>query len=230
MAKVNFGEMVNDARGKIAGIVFSKNKSGAYTRTKVTPANPRTVAQQAVRANFANLSQQWSGTLTAAQRSAWTSYAVTFPRRDIFGNSLTLNGLNMFVALNAVLLQIGQPVVLTPPISPAVIPAVWVNAFATLSTTVVSITESVLSGQPNAYNYIFATKCLPPGRSPTPSDFRWVYSALDLTVPGPIVFSSFYIGKFGSPIAGAAVYALIATVDGDSGNVSVSQPVSGIVA
>jgi hypothetical protein len=55
MAKINFGQTVNDARGKLGGTVFSKNKSGAYTRRKVTPANPRTVAQSRVRNFFGTL-------------------------------------------------------------------------------------------------------------------------------------------------------------------------------
>lgn len=46
MAKIKFGMMMTDARGKLGGQVFSKNRSGSYVRTKVTPVNPQTTTQQ----------------------------------------------------------------------------------------------------------------------------------------------------------------------------------------
>jgi hypothetical protein len=52
MAKIKFGMMMTDARGKLGGHVFSKNRSGAYVRTKVTPVNGQTTAQTGVRAIF----------------------------------------------------------------------------------------------------------------------------------------------------------------------------------
>lgn len=229
MAKVNFGTVVNDARGKIAGIVLSKNKSGAYVRTKVTPANPRTAAQQAVRANFASLSQAWSGTLTQAQRDAWTAYATTFPRTNIFGNSLVLNGLNMYCALGAIMMQLGMPPSLVPPASPAVSPAAWLSTFATATVSALTITETAVSTDATAYNYVFATRSLPAGRSASPSDYRLTYLNADLVAPGPITIGPNYLGIFGAPTVGNKIYALIATVDGTYGTISTAQPVSGIV-
>ena len=58
--KLKFGAIVTDGRGKIGGHVASKNRSGAYLRTKVTPSNPNTVAQVQVRSILASLSQSWS--------------------------------------------------------------------------------------------------------------------------------------------------------------------------
>jgi hypothetical protein len=234
MAKVNYGTIVADARGKINGVVMSKNKSGAYVRTKVTPTNPRTPAQQAVRATFGNLSQQWSAGLTASQRAQWTAYAQTYPRRDIFGNSLTLNGLNMFIALNAVLAQIGGVMTVTPPSGNLVNALTWASTFGTLSATVVDLNNTVLSaGAPTVpYSYIFATPPLPAGRSATPSDYRFVYSAVAPVSmpPNAVDIATAYIAKFGSPIPGQAIYALASTADFDTGLLSVAQPVSGIVS
>lgn len=229
MAKINFGTVVSDARGKIGGVVMSKNKSGAYVRTKVTPVNPRSPAQQAARANFADLAQAWSGTLTASERAAWTSFAQTFPRTNIFGNSLILNGLNMYVSLNAVLLQIGVASVASPPVSPAVSPASWDTTWGSINTSALTVTETAISTDPTPYNYLFATKCLPPGRAATPSDFRLIFTGPELSGPGPINVFSGYNAKFGAPIVGTNIYGLIATVAGESGCLSVSQPISGTV-
>jgi hypothetical protein len=46
--KMKFGAIVTEGRGKIGGHVASKNKSGAYLRTKVTPVNRQSVAQSNV--------------------------------------------------------------------------------------------------------------------------------------------------------------------------------------
>jgi len=230
MAKINFGNVVADARGKLGGIVLSKNKSGAYVRTKVTPSNPRTAPQQTVRANFGGLAQLWSEALTDSQRSGWVAFAQTYPRRNIFGNALVLNGLNTLVAYNMVLLQMAQAVITDAPASPAVSPATWDNTWGTLTTASLIITEPGPSGTPGAYNYVFATRSLPPGRAPKPSDYRWVFSNTDLTSPGPVDISGEYIARFGAPTAGLKVYALIATADSNTGALSVSQPISGTVS
>ena len=72
MAKIKFGMMMTDARGKLGGQVFSKNRSGAYVRTKVTPVNPRTAAQPLSRSILGTLSASWSG-LTEVQRRSWNA-------------------------------------------------------------------------------------------------------------------------------------------------------------
>lgn len=229
MAKINFGEVVNDARGKIAGIVFSKNKSGAYTRTKVTPVNPNSPAQQAVRSFFAQLAQNWSAVLTAAQRAAWTAYAVTYPRTDIFGNSLTLNGMNMYIALNSRLLLTGNALINTPPLTNAVNPAVWGPNFPACSLIALTVQEIAPSSDASAWNFLFCTKSLPPGRSPSPSDYRFVYAAVDPGAAGALDVFSHYAAVFGTPVLGGYIYGLISTLDVSTGLMSVGQPIYAIV-
>jgi hypothetical protein len=231
MAKINFGNIVADARGKVGGVVMSKNKSGAYTRTKVTPVNPRTVAQQAARASFGSLSQAWSGVLTSSQRAQWVSYAQTYPRRDIFGNSLTLNGLNMFLSLGAVANLIGVGYYTSPPAYGGINPETYDPTFTSLTTGLVKITLTGLSGSTAPYVYVFATKSLPAGRSVTPSDYRYIYSEAEPAGPPPVLIdlSAVYLAKFGAPIVGSVIYAQAATADGNSGLVTVGSPISGIV-
>lgn len=52
MAKVSYGPIVSDASGKSAGTVFSKWRTRSYVRRLVTPGNPNTAAQQAIRNAF----------------------------------------------------------------------------------------------------------------------------------------------------------------------------------
>lgn len=90
--------MMTDGRGKLGGQVASKNRSGAYVRTKVTPVNPQSLAQSGVRANFSAVSALWRG-LTDANRASWNEAVDNWQRTDIFGDLKTPSGFNLFMRL-----------------------------------------------------------------------------------------------------------------------------------
>lgn len=104
--KIKFGAIVTDGRGKIGGHVASKNRSGAYLRTKVTPSNPDTPAQSQARSLLGSLSQAWRD-LTDAQRLAWNSAVTDWSKTDIFGDIKNPTGLNLYIKVNANLSSIG---------------------------------------------------------------------------------------------------------------------------
>lgn len=58
--KIKYGAGIVDGSGKLNGWVASKNRGGSYMRTKVTPLNPSTSAQQNARGILGSLSTQWS--------------------------------------------------------------------------------------------------------------------------------------------------------------------------
>lgn len=113
--KAQFGAIVTDGRGKIGGQVMSKNKSGSYLRTKVTPVNRQTSAQQASRSRLASISQAWRG-LTVAQRTAWNNAVGDYARTDIFGNLRNPSGFTLFQRLNNNLSAIGVALLSSPPV------------------------------------------------------------------------------------------------------------------
>lgn len=106
MAKVKFGMMMTDARGKLGGQVFSKNRGGSYVRTKVTPSNPRTDAQMQSRLILGQVSQAWSG-LTATQIAGWNEAVNDWKSTDVFGDLKTPSGKALFTQLNKNILQSG---------------------------------------------------------------------------------------------------------------------------
>jgi len=55
VAKIQFGNIVADARNSVGGVVYSRNTWGAYIRQKVSPVQPRTPRQNEMRANLAEL-------------------------------------------------------------------------------------------------------------------------------------------------------------------------------
>lgn len=104
MALVKTGGGVTDIRGSIGGTTFSRNKYGAYARTRTVPVNPKTVAQTKVRSVVASMIDIWKNTLTAAQRAAWAVYAANVPVLNRLGDSVNLSGWNMFCRTNSALL------------------------------------------------------------------------------------------------------------------------------
>lgn len=100
MAKVKYGALMVDARGKVGGTVFSRSAQGATMRNKVTPVNPRSAAQQAARTMLSVYSAQWR-MLLQAQRNAWEQARKNFPRKDQFGDVKILSAQQLFVSLNS---------------------------------------------------------------------------------------------------------------------------------
>lgn len=97
--------------GSIAGMTFSHNRGGLYTRSRTIPVNPSSEAQVAVRAAFSGLVSDWINTLTDAQREAWTLYALNTPLVDRLGDPLTLTGQQMYIRCNTPRVNAGFDVV-----------------------------------------------------------------------------------------------------------------------
>lgn len=116
------GIAVTDGRGKLGGTVFTKNRSGAAARNKVTPVNRRTSGQSYVRALLTAFSQNWRN-LTASQRAEWnTAVQNGYTTTNIFGDVVRKSGINLYCALNIVL-QIIEETAITNVPSPDAVPA-----------------------------------------------------------------------------------------------------------
>lgn len=214
MALVRMGALANEARNSIGGGTWSRNKGGAYVRARVTPLNPRTAAQGAVRADFGANAKAWSGTLTADQRTAWTLFAQANPLVNVFGASIIVSGIAMYQKLNQVLKVIGVAPIADPP-SDLSVPALAAALSFSVSVagpnlTVETDAQVVVAG---AKYYVFGTKNLPAGRQPTTSDYRFigtfaaVAAAMEFDVEGP------WQAVFGAPTLGANIGVLVATVN-----------------
>lgn len=129
------------ASGSIGGATASRNRGGQYFRRRAIPVNPSTVQQQAVRGYFASLNAAWNSTLTAAQRSAWDTYALNTSVVDSLGNPVNAGGKGMYIRGNVPRLQAGLTVVSNGPTTfglPALTGPVLTGIVA--STKVVSFT------------------------------------------------------------------------------------------
>lgn len=108
MALVKYGGGITQMSGSIAGNVFARNRFGNYARARTTPTNPNTSAQQDVRSVIASLSEKWSQTLTAANRTAWNLYADNVAMLNRLGESIHLTGYNHYIRSNATRHRLAQ--------------------------------------------------------------------------------------------------------------------------
>lgn len=100
MARIKFSSIgITNIVGKAGGSVYSTNKGGAYFKNFVKPSNPKTAAQQNVRAVFGAIAAAWR-TLTDAQRKGWQEASTNFPYIDVFGDNKNLSGAGLHQKLN----------------------------------------------------------------------------------------------------------------------------------
>ena len=102
-----------DARGKLNGNVFTKNRFASVVRNKVSPVQPQSISQLNQRQNFGALSAGWRS-LTQEQRSSWDAFATSVPRTNTFGQTYSPTGQNYYIGLNTNLLNAGQPTIQSP--------------------------------------------------------------------------------------------------------------------
>lgn len=115
MALIKLGGGVVGISGSIAGNTFARNRFGAYMRARTKPVNPQSARQVAARARIGLLAEEWSATLTAAERLAWAAYAASISWLNKLGETVKLTGFNHFVRSNACVLAAGSAIVATGP-------------------------------------------------------------------------------------------------------------------
>lgn len=183
---------MTDGRGKINGSVASKNRSGAYVRTKVTPVNPRSVAQQNIRGIFASISERWRN-LSQQERNSWNEATENWKKTDIFGDLKKPSGFNLFMRLATPLQHTFDDVIIAS-YAPTPVPMPGIKSFsATITITSGNITGATITGEAVAGGVdleeyaiqVYATPPTPVGISFVDNRLRYI---------GFIEFSEFATG------------------------------------
>lgn len=216
-----------DGRGKINGSVASKNRAGAYVRTKVTPSNPQSIAQSAVRNSFSVISSLWRN-LTEVQRSSWNSAVSNWTKTDIFGDIKTPSGFNLFMRLCTPLQNTFGDVIITSYAPQPVAMPLFSTLTSVAPTTAGVATQLVINGavnNPDAVDLedyaiqLYATPSLSQGKSFVKNEFRYIgfieFSGLNEN------FLSMYTDKFGSLLNGENVVVRAVVVARATGQLSV---------
>lgn len=225
--KMKFGAIVVDGRGKIGGHVASKNRAGAYLRTKVTPVNPNTAYQAAVRNRLAQLSTAWAG-LTAGQRLLWNNAVAAFKKTDVFGDIKNPTGFNLHQKLNNNLLRIGEAAITEPPL-PVEIPEIITGVLAATNAGVMTLTFTDDPSVAASEVEIEATPALSPGISFVKSEFR-VIGNMPALVAHVADIAALYTAKFGAIGAvGQKIFVRLKQVSNVTGQAGVPVIYSDII-
>lgn len=211
MAKVKYGAMLVDMRGKLGGHVASKNRAGAYFRTKVTPVNPQTSAQVSARAILTTFSQGWRA-LTPDERAAWNAAVVNFAKTDIFGDIKNPTGINLFVRLNSVLTHAGAASLTVPPALTSSPEFVTFTATAAETGQTFSVAFAPTPVPANVAYKVETTAQVSQGKTFLKNLYRTVqyFPAADAT---PTSIATAYIARFGALVADQKIGIRITAID-----------------
>lgn len=230
MAKILFGAGVADARNKIGGHVFSKNRNGAYLRMKVSPSQPRTAKQLNVRAAFGNFSAAWGADLTDAQRLGWIALAsgVTIP--DRFGNPQIPTGLQMYQRVNRNLHTIGAPRMDDAPGGTGVESLVSVALTATFTGGILSVAFTPTPLGATSHLVVTATPNISPGKSFFTPFLKLVFADPAPATASPKTIVAPWGAIFGALVPGQRIGMSAFIIDEDTGAASAAASTTTIVA
>lgn len=221
---MKFGAIVVAGSGKIGGHVASKNRAGAYLRTKTTPSNPRTTAQALVRGILSSVSTAWAG-LTDAQRAGWNGAVAQWAKTDIFGDIKNPSGFNLFMKINANLLSIEEAILMDVPAKQEL--GDLLLSAATVAVGAATVTFTFLgTAAAGTTVQVSATPPMSAGISNAKKRFRNISFYSGAPVAADIYTA--YVAKFGAPAAGDNIQFAVELI-GDNGQKGVKSSVKATV-
>lgn len=228
MALVKFSALISEMRNKLNGSVFARNRGGNYLRNKVTPNNPKTVAQVAARNLLATFSQKWR-TLTEAQRLAWRSAVDAYKKTNVFGDVVTPSGNILFTRLNVNLSLIGQSSISVPPTPSGVeqLNEITVTADSTTPSLTIAVDPDPIPA--DTYAIVEATPSMSPGIYNANTAFR-VVEVFDPAQISPLDITTKWGDKFGTLQAGSKLHVRVKFVNGKTGEVGLPISASAIIS
>ena len=196
MAKYT-SSMFNDFRGKIGGVVGSKNGSGNFARKSNIPVDHFTPIQSTKRVLLAYLAQLWR-TVGRSEIVAWNQYAALFPRTDKLKKIYYLSGFQFFMYLNLALAnQNITPIKIAPfpPVDP--LPnlsdvTIYLNASPGLEDIQVNTPTAI----PVGYLLILEATGIVSSGCSYPKGFKY-FTALDSSFISGGTVKTPYLAKFG---------------------------------
>ena len=195
--------------GSIAGTTSSHNRAGQYTRNRRSPVQPVGTGRRAfIRASFGAASTAWAA-LTSANQAAWIAYAASHPITDALGQSITLTGHQMFVAVATQLQNVGQALPTVPPASAATTAPV-ASVFTVTHLGVITIT---LSGTGAAGDFILIAFSAPQSAGVTFNKTFWQQTHVAANSVGGATYGPAYVAQFGTIPVGTKVFLKLTPVN-----------------
>ena len=195
--------------GSIAGVTHSHNRAGQYTRSRRAPVQTVGTGRKGIiKAAFGAASSAWAA-LTPAVQAAWTGYANGHPYTDSLGQSIKLTGHQMYVAVNAMLINCGAAQSAAIPVTDAVFAAGF-TAFTAVHAGALTLTPS---GAGAVTDYLLVSLSAPQsgGRS-----FCKTFNQIDKlagNVVAATVLTALYTAQFGAVAVGQRIFYKLTPVN-----------------
>lgn len=217
MALVKFPEG-QQRSGKQGGIVWSRNRFGAYARNRAVPVNPDSSRQRTVRNIFSQNSKAWAG-LSNTYRDAWNQMAANLPRKNRLGDTIFLTGSQQYQSSNQALASFGILLDTPASITPVPFPAdVITGASNNL------VLNTIAGDTPTNYGIIIeATRGVSPGvtAGTVKSQYKQITTiAPETTLGATLDLSDVWGSVFGEMIAGSTVFIRYQWISMDTGQTS----------
>jgi hypothetical protein len=225
--KAKFGALMTDGRGKSGGHVLTRNRQGAAMRTKASPVQRRSNTQQQAKSRFTSLSQAWRN-LTEAQRVSWNNAAPDFVFTNVFGDSYSPTGKNLFMLLNENILNAGGTQISAPvlPVSPTALTSFAIGSNTSAAQTLTFAASPVPA---NEALIIEATRPLSAGIYAAGSSFRKL-TTVAAAATSPVNTFAAYSALFGTPVTGKKIFFRATPVSITTGIKGIPLQVSGTTA
>lgn len=115
MALIKLGLGYSEIKGKIGGTTFQNYRNSTMAKTRVSGGGRKTLHWNNVKVKFGGIAKLW-GPLDLGDKAAWNDHATRVPFIDKFGESYYGSGYQLFMFLNANLVNGGFPPILRPPV------------------------------------------------------------------------------------------------------------------
>lgn len=196
MARIKFGAIVTDMRGKLGGHVFQKGNQSRVMKTNQNPRKTITAANMAT-GSFVNAARTRWLAFGENSKERWSNTARNFQYSSTFGDKITYNGFQFYMKLNTLLLRAGFPVLDSPvglnPVSAPPLVASWVMNISAQTF------ESSISGSYSGRRAVVECSWSKSYRqSPAASTFHYLKNLYTFSGDGPGNFAAFLI-NFGAP-------------------------------
>jgi hypothetical protein len=191
--------------GKLGLTVTFQGRTGLLRRTLVTPSNPRSSSQMAVRSALASMASSYDQ-LSDVQQQAWITAAANYKSRSRLGQSGPLTGLQLYTKVNCALLAIGDESVSAPPAAPA-FSGTHVAALAITNTAGVIKLELTTTAAPPEGTMLWAAAPQKSGVRRAPG--MVLLGTLNSPSNNKINITDEYVARFGAPPVNSRVFVAV---------------------
>ena len=222
MALVVSGAMISVASGKVGGVVFARNRGGAYVRSYAIPTRVTSDLAQSFKAAFAAASQAYAN-LTTAQIAAWDQYGQENPVSNRIGQLITLKGQSWFVGCNSRLILAGETQISVPPILAAPVIAVADNPVVDTAATTATIDVEAHTADVSIRVIVYGARSVSAGKRYLENLYTTIYLSAAGASGTTLSFGSELAAKLGTIQAGVTYHFKVVMLDIRTGLISAPQ-------